>query len=506
MKLFRTDQIKTLDSKTIAYEPISSVDLMERAASQLFAWIEKNIDTNSKVQVFCGSGNNGGDGLALARMMHGSNYKVDAYFVESKQISPDCATNLQRLKSVEIEVHSIETANDFPTINSSNIVIDALFGSGLSRPVAGIYAQLIEHINCAGAKVVAIDIPSGLFGENNPVPNHNTVVKADICLTLEQPKLSFFMAENEEFVRPWICIPIGINEKAKNETPTPYYYTQITDVAPMLPVRSTFAHKGTFGHLLVVGGTYGMLGAAQLCTKSALRSGVGLVTVHIPSCGMSIFQQNIPEAIVAADCSQTEFTDIDSVEKYSAICVGPGLGTSAKTSFALKKLLCACKFPIVIDADALNIISTNPDLWNYVPENSIITPHVKEFDRLLGTSNSNFERLQKAIEMAQKHHINIVLKGAYSRIVTPSGDVHFNSTGNPGMSTGGSGDVLAGLIGGLLAQGINPSNAAIIGTFVHGLSGDLAAEKMGQIALISSDIANFVPQAFCSLSKQQSSK
>lgn len=506
MKLFRTDQIKLLDSKTIAYEPISSVDLMERAALQLFGWFANNIDTSNKVQVFCGSGNNGGDGLALARMLLCCGYWVEVHLVENAQISTDCATNLHRLQTAGVEIHIIRNSDDFPIISNSNIVVDALFGSGLSRPITGIYAQLIDLINGSNAKVIAIDIPSGLFGEDNPTTNRNTAIKANICLTLEQPKLSFLMPENEQFVQQWASIPIGINEKSKAETPTPYYYTQITDVAQMLPNRSTFAHKGTFGHLLVVGGCFGMLGAAQLCTKSALRSGVGLVTAHIPACGMEIFQQNIPEAIVSVDCSQTEFTHINSVEKYSAICVGPGLGTSAKTTSALKELLCGCKVPVVIDADALNIISANTELWNYVPKDSVITPHVKEFDRLFGPSITSFERLQKAVEMAQEHHINIVLKGAYSRVVTPNGNVHFNSTGNAGMSTGGSGDVLAGIIGGLLAQGINPSNAAIAGTFIHGLSGDLASEKMGQIALISSDITNFVPQAFYAIRDLQCAK
>lgn len=496
MKIFKTAQIKQLDQLTIEHEPISSVDLMERAAAVLYGWFAQNVCNHKKIVVFCGTGNNGGDGLALARMLYVCGYWVEVYYVDSKNTSPDFDINLKRLQGVGVLPRKILDSSQFPTLCSSSIAVDALFGSGLSRAAKGVYADLIDHINASGAKVVAIDIPSGLFGEDNASPNSNAVVRADICLTLEQPKLSFMFAENEQFVKKLVVLPIGISERAKAEAPSNFCMAEVGAVAKMLHCRGTFAHKGTFGHVLVIAGSYGMLGAAQLCVKSALRSGVGLTTVHIPQCGFQIFQQNVPEAIVSADLDSACFTAIDDLAKYTSICIGPGLGTSAKTAGALKQLLQKCTIPLLIDADALNIIANDPSIWQFVPENSVITPHLKEFERLFGPCENGYNRLKMAIEKAHEHKIVIVLKGAYTQVVGSDGLVSFNTTGNPGMATGGSGDVLSGLIGGLLAQGYAPFSAAVVGTYIHGLSGDLAAEKLGEDALKSSDIANFVPNSF----------
>lgn len=496
MKLFKTSQIKQIDLLTIDYEPISSIDLMERAAQQLYGWCAQNIGTSAKVAVVCGAGNNGGDGLALARMLHCNGYWVEVFYIEDDKPSEDFKQNLSRLLGLNVQVTGIRSHSQLPHIDSTCVVVDAIFGSGLSRPVTGLYAQTIDHINSSGAKVIAIDIPSGLLGEENPHPNTNTVVRADICLTLEQPKLSLLLAENEPFVKEWIIIPIGISTRAKAETPTPFSLTEVSDISTMLQKRSKFSHKGSYGHALIIGGSYGMMGATTLCTKAALNSGVGLTTAHIPQCGFGILQQALPEAMVSVDCAERKFTAVGSVDRYTAICIGPGLGADAQTALALEDVLRRAKAPLVLDADALNIIAQQPSLWEVVPASTIITPHPKEFDRLFGASPTGYQRLMKAREMAKKHEIIIVLKGAYTQVISPNGDVGFNPTGNPGMATGGSGDVLAGLIVGLLAQGYSPTHASILGVYLHGLSGDLATEKMGQNALKSGDIANFVPMVF----------
>lgn len=496
MKIFRTAQVKQLDALTIAYEPITSIDLMERAAEGLYAWFAVNVPSTVPIMVICGTGNNGGDGLALARMLHVCGYNVRVCHVQSNGGSPDFETNLQRLERVELRSMPIATPNDFPTLNGPLLVVDALFGSGLSRSLTGIYKQLVEHINASGARVVAIDIPSGLFGEDNPTPNGNAVVRANVCLTLEQPKLSFFFAENFRFVGNWQVIPIGIDENAKLQTPSELHFTTLSDIKPMMHVRQRFAHKGTFGHLLVAAGSYGMLGAAQLCVEAALRSGVGLVTAHIPKCGFQIFQQNLPEALVRSDADHRHLSAIEPLTPFTAICVGPGIATADLTVEALRKLLINSTVPIVLDADALNIIAAAPQMWDLVPSHAVITPHPKEFDRLFGTHSNAHDRLRCAMAKAREHQIVIVLKGAYTQVVTPDSQVFFNSTGNVGMATGGSGDVLAGIIGGLLAQGYPPVEAAVIGVFLHGLAGDLAAELLGQDALKSSDIPNFVADAF----------
>lgn len=495
MQIFTIQQIKTIDALTIRYEPISSIDLMERAALRIFGWLAGHISPSQRVMVLCGPGNNGGDGLAVARMLHQCFYWVDAYYLEATAYSADFEHNLQRLHQAGVEPKAINSETTLPPISSNCLVVDALFGSGLSRPLSGLPAQLVEHINASGAQVVSIDMPSGMAGEEH-LADWPTV-RSSVCLTLGQPKLSLIMPESEPFAQRWDVLDIGLHPQALAETPTPYHFTTEADVRRLMLPRSRFAHKGSMGHTLIVAGSLGMIGAAVLCTHGALLSGTGLVTTHVPHYGEIPMMQHHPEALLSIDPNVGRFTTLTPTfnRTYSAATIGPGLGTHPETATALADFLRQASYPLVLDADALNIIAQNPTLWELVPQNTIITPHPKEFERLFGATESGYARLQRARAEAKANGLVIVLKGAYTQVVLPNGDVHINSTGNSGMATGGSGDVLAGLIAGLLAQGYSPNIAAIVGVYTHGLAGDMAAQKCGEHGMNSTDIANFVPLA-----------
>lgn len=500
MQIYTTQQIKAIDALTMRYEPISSIDLMERAAKRIFEWLAAHISPSQRVVVLCGPGNNGSDGLALARMLHQCFFRVEVYCLEATTHSADFEQNLHRLRQTGIKPQIISSSTSLPPLSSNCLVVDALFGSGLSRPLSGLAALLVEHINAAQVQVISIDMPSGMAGEEHP--KHWPTVRSNMCLTLGQPKLSLLMPESAPYVQQWEVLDIGLHPQALADTPTPYHLTTENDVRRLIHRRCRFAHKGNLGHALIVAGSRGMMGAAMLCTHGALRSGTGLVTAHVPRCGEMPMLQEHPEALLSLDPSEVRFTKPAFGRAYTAASIGPGLGTAPETVVALRDFLRQVRMPLVIDADALNIIAQNQELWELVPPNTIITPHPKEFERLFGPTTSGYAQLQKARAEAQAHNIVIVLKGAYTQVVLPNGDVRINSTGNSGMATGGSGDVLAGLIAGLLAQGYSPESAAIVGTYTHGLAGDLAAKKCGEHGMNSTDIANFVALALKRLYSQ----
>lgn len=501
MKVFSPQQVREIDKLTIKLEPISSIDLMERAANTIFHWIAKNFSTTSWFYIFAGPGNNGGDGVALARMLVEVGYNVKVFVLKTNlAFSSDLEINIKRLQKQAIAaIEYILSETNIPEIPNNVVVVDALFGSGLSRPLNGVSKSIVNQINSSKAQVIAIDIPSGLFANENPVPNRSSVVKANFTLSLQFPKLSFFFAENIDFVGRWEVLPIGLHVKTIDETPSPYHFLNKETASSLVRKRSTFDHKGIYGHCLIVAGANGMFGAAVLASKACLKSGVGLVTAHVPRFGYSIIQNSVPEAMVSVDDNDWCLSSVSNVSKYSAIAIGPGLGTDEKTQFALLSFLKSNSTPLVIDADALNIIASKKEYFNYVPKGAIITPHPGEFDRLFGKSKNGYERLYLAIEMAQKFEIVVVLKGAFTQIVAPTGNVYFNCSGNPGMATGGSGDVLTGIIVSLLGQGYSNVNAAIIGVYLHGFAGDIAKKEMGEEAINASDIINSIGAAFCSL-------
>lgn len=501
MKIFLSNQVKEIDDFTIKQEPIFSIDLMERAGSICTNWIIAKFSKDTNFIVFCGFGNNGGDGLAIARQLADAGYKVKTYILQSgSELQNDPLLNYQRLvKQGKVNIESITKSDELPFIGEEELIIDAIFGSGLSRPVEGFISNVIEHINLKQNKVIAIDIPSGLFGEDNSQVYsnwQNKVVRANYTLALHQPNLSFFLSENQKFIGEFEILPIGLHPKALIDTQTAYSYIELKDIQLLLKLREKFSHKGTFGNGLLMAGSYGMMGACVLAARAAKRSGIGLITCHIPRLGVEIIQTTVPEALLSIDQSDILISESPNLEKYTALALGPGIGIKENTCKSLKAVLEKFKNPIIIDADGLNIISNRKELLDILPEDTILSPHPKEFDRLFGKSENAYDRLMKQIVMSEKHHVYIVLKGAHTSISCPDGKVFFNSTGNPGMATGGSGDVLSGIILSLLAQDYSPKNACLLGVYLHGLAGDIAKAEIGEEALIASDIIDNIGKAF----------
>ena len=493
MKIFTTSQIRQLDQLTIEREPISSIALMERAADRILQQFKKDWNFGRDIVILAGPGNNGGDGLALGRMLLQIGYEVQIILLHTGSISSDCKQNRERLAE-QFPDFFTEQVNKFTPVELSaqTIIIDALFGSGLTRPLEGIYKKAAEWINSSTKTVVSIDVPSGLNGEKC-AESEEMIVKADITYTLQFPKIAFFFAENEPFVGKWKVIDITLHSKAITDTESNYYYLDKKDIQKILKPRNRFSHKGTFGHTLIWAGKKGMAGAAILASKAALRSGAGLVSVHCVDENRVILQTAVPEAIFV--------NELNSLDNYNSFAFGPGLGTDEATTEMLFEFLKTLKNPCVLDADALNIISQHQNFFDFIPENSILTPHPKEFERLFGSSADSLERMKKASKKAQELGIIIVLKVANTLIATPDGKLFFNSTGNPGMAVGGSGDVLTGIIAGLLAQNFSSEDSALLGVFLHGLSGDLALSEQSQESLMPQDMIENLGTAFNLLRK-----
>jgi ADP-dependent NAD(P)H-hydrate dehydratase / NAD(P)H-hydrate epimerase len=500
MKIFPTSAIAEIDRFTILNEPISDIDLMERASAAIFNYIVEKTQFRGRVIVFCGPGNNGGDGLAVARLLSTipDRFKVEVFLFEfGRKLSDSTKINLDRLLELGIvPVMYPKETEIFSVITNDVLIIDALFGSGLNRPLEGLAARIVEHINCSKATVISIDIPSGLMGEDNRQNIPENIVKAHKTLTFQFPKLCFLLPENEIYTGEWEVLDIGLHPDAIEKTTSSYFFLDGSDIKNKISFRKKFSHKGNFGHALLISGSYGKMGAAILASKACLRSGTGLQTVHVPHGTYPVVQTALPEAMCNIDDSDLMFTGVNNLESYSAVGIGPAIGQKVNTQRGFRRLLSEINVPMVADADAINILGLNPDWLKELPEGTILTPHPKEFSRIAGESETGFDRIEKAMKLAKELKIFIVLKGAYTAIVCPNGEVWFNSTGNPGMATAGSGDVLTGIILGLLSQGYSSKDAALIGVYVHGLSGDLAKYKKGEISMIASDIIDNLGDAF----------
>lgn len=504
MKILPVEQIREADAYTIKNEPIADIDLMERAGGQLFKWIRKKVDKTHRFIVFSGPGNNGGDSLVLSRKLVKDGYSVNVFIVKfTDKTSDSFMVNYERFKKIASDsLFELQKGASFPETKEDDVVVDGIFGSGLTRPVSGWLAEIITKINQSPAIKISIDIPSGLFTDTSSKESNGTIVKADYTLTFQFPKYSFLMPENDEFVGRWHVLDIGLHPVFIQQVQVRNFFMLKPDIAPMLKERRKFSHKGTFGHALLIAGSYGKMGAAILSAHACLRSGVGLLHTHIPKAGYPIIQTALPEAMVSIDRYEHYFSEIPDLSLYNAIGVGPGLGMEKQSQMALKLLIQECNQPLVLDADALNILSENKTWLSFLPENSILTPHPKEFERLAGKWQNDFEKIEMQRSFAQKYNLIIVLKGANTSICLPSGNCYFNSTGNPGMATAGSGDVLTGIITGLLAQNYVPYEAAILGVYLHGLAGDLAAKKLGQESMLAGDLITFLGKAFKSIRKK----
>ncbi|MBL6447131.1 NAD(P)H-hydrate dehydratase [Fulvivirga sp. 29W222] len=494
MKVLSANQIRNVDNFTIKNEPIRSVDLMERAAKEFTRWFTTRFSPKYQIAIVCGTGNNGGDGLAIARILYEKNYKVEAYVIrKSGSASDDFKINEKRLGGL-VDLIEIRSSDGVPEFSPYHIIIDGIFGSGLTREVEGLYADVIEAINYSDNIKVSIDIASGLFSDRHTCSG--AIVRPEYTVSFQIPKQAFFMPENAEYVGEWHIVDIGLMAEAIDKESTSYFMLTNESVRGLLKERTKFSHKGTYGRALIMAGSYGKMGAAVLCAKAALRAGVGLLTMNIPACGYDIMQSTVPEAMVLPDEGDHYLTSYGDVAQYDALGIGPGLGKEQETVYSLMQAIQVFGRPLVIDADGLNIISEHREILEVLPPDTILTPHPKEFERLAGSWSNDFERLKKQVAFAKEHKVIVVLKGAHTSITFPTGEVYFNSSGNPGMASGGSGDVLTGMITSLLAQKYLPENAAKVGVYLHGVAGDLAAEVTGQTGMIASDLIDFIPDAY----------
>lgn len=499
MKIFTSAQIHELDKYTIEHEPIKSVDLMERAARAITRAITDRWHNDTPMVVFAGPGNNGGDALAVARMLSEEDYAVTVYlFNISGHLSDDCAANKARLSECRRLKQLTEVTQEFdpPQLTAETLVIDGLFGSGLNKPLAGGFASLVKYINASPCRVVSIDMPSGLMTEDNTYNIRSNIIRADLTLTLQHRKLSFLFAEYQPFVGELRVLDIRLSREGMEAIEAQYHIVEESEVRTLLRHRPEFAHKGQMGSALLVAGSYGMGGAAVLAARACLRAGAGKVTVHSPRCNNVITQISVPEAIVQPDADEAVFTEPVDTEDFDALGIGPGLGMNETTAIALIAQLRRTQCSIVADADAINILGNHRAWIQQLPKEIILTPHPKEFDRLDGHSADSYERLTKARRLAERLQAYVIIKGRYTAICMPDGHVAFNPTGNPGMATAGSGDVLTGIITALLARGYSRRDACVTGVYLHGLSGDIAAAELGQESVTAGDLVAYLPKAF----------
>lgn len=500
MKLLTAAQTREADAYTIKEENIESVDLMERAAKAFAGWFENKFQPTQPVYFFCGPGNNGGDGLAVARLLHQKQYKVEIYTVgDRSKASHDFKLNLERL-SEEVNLYQIQEEQDIPVLPGGACVVDALFGTGLNRPVTGLFGRIIEQLNNSKKCITSVDIPSGLYTDSQ-TPEEGAIIKADFTVTFELPKLAFLLPQHETYIGQWCVVPIGLSQKFLSSVESKLHITTQQDIKHLLKPRKKFSHKGLYGHAMLLCGGYGKMGAAVLAARACLRSGVGLLTVQTPQVGYDILQTAVPEAMTLTDKNRKHLSALpQNIEKYNVIGIGPGLGTEKITQTAVGQLLATSTQPLVIDADAINIIAGSDRLKSQLPKNRVIfTPHPKEFEQLTGKTQNNYDRLKRLQEFCQEHACYITLKGNNTAIGTPDGKVYFNTTGNPGMATGGTGDVLTGIITAFVAQNYSLEEACILGVYIHGLAGDLASNNVGEVSMIASDLIDHLPKALLSL-------
>lgn len=499
--------VKDADQRTLRAQGISSLQLMERAAERCAERILDLVRTeafgSNKVSfiVFAGMGNNGGDGLAIARLLHKAGVQVRVVRVlHSKKASADHLANLERFEHTGVPLVDVDLGSLSFEIADNEVVIDAMLGIGASGPLHELLRNVVEVINDSGNPVIAIDVPTGLDATGATLNEPGHIVQAQWTLTIGVPKMAMFLADRAPLVGHWQLIPIDLELEGINTRDTNAYLIEEQDVISNLRPKPRFGHKGTFGHALLIAGSAGKIGAAVLATRVALRSGAGLVTVHIPSKALTILQTLAPEAMCTPDPSPSCVTELPKLIGFTSIGIGPGLGSGPDTKLMLKRLIQEATCPLVLDADALNILAEEPTWIAFLQPNSILTPHPKEFDSLVRTQpRSSLERLELARKFAVKNRCILVLKGAWTAICSPQGRVHFNPTGNPGMAKGGSGDALTGMITGLLAQGYSPDEATLIGVYLHGLAGDLAASTIGMDGMTAMDTVNAIPAAWRSL-------
>lgn len=502
MKIFTVQQLAEADKITIQKQGITSEELMERAATLVFEEIHARLKNDPvPIKIICGIGNNGGDGLVVGRLLIEHGYNVNIYVVNfTKERSRDFLSNYNKIKDIGAPWPTLlKGKEDFPELHPKDFVIDAIFGIGLNRPPEGWVADLIHYMNASGAFILSIDMPSGLFSTSTPAEG-DAVIKANYTLTFQAPKLVFFLPGTAEFVGNFHVLNIGLDYEFLAAAPGEAQLISKQEAINLYIPRKNFSHKGDYGHSMVIGGSYGKIGSISLTAKAALRSGAGLVTIYSPQCGYEILQTILPEAMVLVDEGEKELKNIQFDPEPDVVCFGMGAGTSGGTVKTYESLLKKTKLPMVIDADGLNILAQNKDFIKLIPKNSVLTPHPKELQRLIGEWTDDFEMIAKAKQFTKDHQVILVLKNAHT--ITVSGEnIYINNTGNPGMATAGAGDVLAGMITALISQKYEPLIAGVFATYLHGRAGDIAASKLSYQGMIAGDIVENIGLAFSDLFK-----
>ena len=500
-KILSVKQLYAADKATIKKQNISYIELMEHVGTLCFQWIHQRLQGSQiTIQVFCGTGNNGGDGLVIARHLKQHGYNVKTHIINcGNDRSEVFLKNYDRLKDIGVWAEMITCQSDLPTITENEMIVDAILGLGLSRKPENLIKEIIQHINASNAYVLSIDFPSGLYAEKKVVDTE-AVVRAYHTLTFQSPKLAFLLPENQNYTQTWGVLDIGLDSDYINKVKTNTHFLIKDDIKPIYRFRDKFSHKGSFGHAVILGGSYGKIGAVALTSKAALTIGSGLVTAHIPKCGTQILQTSIPEVMVEGD-TEDELQNFKIEAQATVIGIGIGMGTNVKTANGFEQFLKSNTLQLVLDADAINLLSKKRSLLKFVPKNTVLTPHPKEFERLVGKWKDDYDKLKKLRALSIKHKIIIVLKGAFT-VIAHEGELYFNSTGNPALATAGSGDVLTGIITGLVAQKYHPFEASLLGVYLHGRTADIAMETNVYETFVASDIIDSLPHAFMDLLKK----
>jgi NAD(P)H-hydrate epimerase len=517
MRLVKASEIQEMDRLTIQELGIPGMVLMENAARGVVRMFldHFNPSDGSHVVLICGPGNNGGDGYVVARYLHERGLKTTVMILSAlKKIKGDAFTNLEVIKQMDLEILEIPGKDAWikcrPFIESCDYIVDGLLGTGLNSPVRGFYAQVIEEINASACPVTSIDIPSGLNADTGQIMGK--AIHADLTVTFGFPKIGQLIFPGAELVGRLTNIDIGIPEAIAERVPGNYHLIEPGHFSPLIPFERQDIHKGDRGHLLILSGSTGKTGAASLTTLGALRVGAGLVTLGIPSSLNAILENKLTEPMTSplpetADGTlslKAEKDIIRLMKGKTALVLGPGLSTHEETTQLVRRIISRCPLPMVIDADGLNALSEDLGVLSKCKHKAILTPHPGEMARLTGTETADVQadRLGTATSFVKKHGCFLVLKGARTIITEPDGQLYVNPTGNPALSGGGSGDVLTGMIGGLMARGWPMAESAIGGAYIHGMAADILSEDMGP-GILAGELLDVIPDLTVALARKE---
>lgn len=499
LKIYNQDNTFALEHQSTSLGgAYSSLDLCEQLANAFCAQFQRDFKGAHRVIVFAGPGANGAVALAIGRILSAFGHNVESVVLNpTGLLTDDCLINFRRMVDAGLAAREVTTSFNPPVIGARDIVIDGICGIDLAVPFEGDLAQVSRYINTKARVILAVDIPSGLMAEDNASNHLDNVIRATYTYTFHGPKLSFLLADTAQYVGEWKVVDIGLESSLpQGASGVRSFVFTASDFEGAIPPRKRHTHKYNYGKVALIAGSQGMMGAALLAGRSCMRSGVGHLTLHVPKGAEMMVHVALPEALVQSDKSAQYFTMFENAASYDAIAVGPGLGRQFDSAAALDGLLALYRKPLLIDADAIHILAANNDLLAKLPEDTIITPHAGELDALVGASSSDYERLMKAKELAIKYKIIIVLKGAYTATCSKNGNVVFNASGNPGMATAGTGDVLTGCMLALLGRGFRPLHAALFANYICGYAGDLYSQEYSQESLMASDVVANIPRVF----------